>query len=95
VHYGTACGSRSALPSDLSQTLMFIRFTQNVLMPAWILVFGLGLLIAPPLDVIGSVSLLVVGIFVVPALVLIPCPAGGMGPLPPWFLLCDDQPKAR
>jgi len=83
VHYGTACETRSALPSYLSQTLMFIRFTQNFLMPAWIVGFGLGLLIAPPFDVAGTLSLLVVGIFVVPALVLIPCPAGGMGPLPP------------
>ena len=57
---------------------MFIRFTQNVLMPAWILGFGLGLLIAPPFGVAGSLSLLVVGIFIVPALVLIPCRARGL-----------------
>jgi hypothetical protein len=70
---------------------MFIRFTQNVLMPAWILGVGLGLLIAPPFDVAGSLSLLVVGIFIVPALVLIPCRARGMGPLPPSAMPQDDQ----
>ena len=49
---------------------MLVRFTQNVLIPAWILAFGLGLLIAPPFDVAGSLSLLVVGILIVPALML-------------------------
>ncbi len=73
---------------------MFIRFTQNVLIPAWILGFGLGLLIAPPFDVAASLSLLVVGIFVVPALMLIPCTVRGMGPLSPWRMLRRDQ-KAR
>jgi hypothetical protein len=70
---------------------MFIRFTQNVLMPAWILGVGLGLLIAPPFGVAGSLSLLVVGIFIVPALVLVPCRARGMGPLPPSAMPQDDQ----
>ncbi len=74
---------------------MFVRFMQNVLMPGWILGFGLGLLIAPPFDVAGSLSLLVVGIFVVPALVLIPGPARGMGPLSPWLMLRDDRQQAR
>jgi hypothetical protein len=70
---------------------MLVRFTQNVLIPAWILAFGLGLLIAPPFDVAGSLSLLVVGILVVPALVLIPCRARRMGPFPPSAMLEDDQ----
>jgi hypothetical protein len=61
---------------------MPVRFTHNVLMPCWILGFGLALLVAPPFDVAGSLSLLVVGIFVVPALVLIPCGDRATGPVP-------------
>ena len=74
---------------------MFIRFTQNVLMPAWILGVGLGLLIAPPFGVAGSLSLLVVGIFIVPALVLIPCRARGLASLPPSDMLRDDRQIRR
>jgi hypothetical protein len=74
---------------------MFIKFTQKVLLSAWILGFGLGLLLAPPFDVASSLSLLAVGIFVVPALVLIPCPARRMAPLSPWLMLRDDTQQAQ
>lgn len=69
---------------------MLVRFTQNVLIPVWILGFGVALLVAPPLDVAASLSLFVVGIFVVPALVLIPCRDRAIGPLPRSAMLQDD-----
>lgn len=48
------------------------RFTHSVLVPGWIATFGLVSLLAPPLDVAASLSALMVGVFVIPALVLIP-----------------------
>jgi hypothetical protein len=42
------------------------RFTRNVLMPAWILGFGLVLLVFPPQGVGTNLSLFAVGLVVVP-----------------------------
>ncbi len=51
---------------------MSARFSRNVLMPAWILGFGLVLLIFPPQGVSTNLSLFVVGVVVVPGLWVAP-----------------------
>jgi hypothetical protein len=51
---------------------MSLRFTRNVLVPGWIMIFGLILLGAPRFSVAASLALVVVGIVVIPALVLVP-----------------------
>jgi len=48
------------------------RLVCNVLVPAWILTFGLVSLIAPPQSVATSAWLYLVGVFVIPALMLAP-----------------------
>ena len=50
---------------------MPVRVTREVLLPGWIMGFGLTILGAPPLGVAASLSLLVVGVVVLPALVLL------------------------
>jgi hypothetical protein len=55
--------------------IALLELTRNTLAPGWILVFGLILLAAPPLDVTTSLTLLLMGVVVVPALMVIP--AGG------------------
>jgi hypothetical protein len=49
-----------------------IRFIRNILIPGWIMSFGLVALSAPPLGMAASVSWFLVGVFVIPALALIP-----------------------
>ena len=58
---------------------MSVRFISNVLVPGWIMIFGLVALMAPPLGVETSLWLFVVGGGVVPALMLVPL----RGPLAP------------
>ena len=53
------------------KTLTLATFTPQVLVPGWILLFGLIAAWAPPLGVAASLSVLVVGIVVVPAVLLI------------------------
>jgi hypothetical protein len=48
------------------------RLVCNVLVPAWILIFGLVSLMAEPHDVATSAGLYLVGVFVIPALMLAP-----------------------
>ena len=48
---------------------------RNILVPGWILTFGLVAANAPPLGVVESLGLSVVGLFVVPALII-------YGPMP-------------
>ena len=43
---------------------------RNILVPGWILTFGLVVASAPPLGVLESVAVYSVGLFVVPALIL-------------------------
>jgi len=50
----------------------FMGLTRNVLVPAWIMIFGCVLLSAQPLGVPASLLLCVVGLLVIPARVLIP-----------------------
>ncbi len=54
------------------QHIGLLRFTRNVLAPGWILVFGFILLAAPPLGVMTSLTLLLIGVVVVPALMVLP-----------------------
>jgi hypothetical protein len=51
---------------------MFVSRTYNALVPAWIMIVGLVLLSAPPLGVASSLALFMVGVFVIPAVVVIP-----------------------
>ncbi len=54
---------------DVSETPLWVtRFTRNVLTPSWILGFGVVMLVFPPQGVATSLSLLVLGLVVVPAL---------------------------
>lgn len=55
---------------------MSVRFTHNVLVPGWILIFGLAALYGPPLGAALSLSLFMVGIFGIPALLVIPRAVG-------------------
>jgi hypothetical protein len=50
----------------------FVGLTRNVLVPAWIVILGCVLFSAPPLGVPVSLVLCAVGLFVIPARVLIP-----------------------
>jgi len=50
---------------------MSVRLTPNVVLPGWIMIFGMGCLSAPPQSVAVSLSLLLAGVFVIPAIVLI------------------------
>jgi uncharacterized membrane protein len=43
----------------------------NVLVPAWILTFGAVSLAVPPQGVAASFGLLIMGVFVIPALMLV------------------------
>lgn len=47
---------------------MSARFSRNVLMPAWILGFGLLLLVFPPQGIGTTFSLFAVGVVLVPGL---------------------------
>jgi hypothetical protein len=49
---------------------MTVTFTRNVLLPGWILGFGLACLAAPAEGVLASLTLFLVGVFVIPLLVL-------------------------
>jgi len=44
----------------------------DVLVPAWILIFGLASLMAPPQSAAISAGLYIMGLFVIPALMLVP-----------------------
>jgi hypothetical protein len=48
------------------------RFVRDVLVPGWILTFGLVSLAAPPQGAAMSIGLFLIGAVVVPALILIP-----------------------
>jgi hypothetical protein len=48
------------------------RLVCNVLVPAWILIFGLVSLAAPAHGVAASAGLYLMGVFVIPALMLAP-----------------------
>jgi hypothetical protein len=50
---------------------MSVKVTRNVLVPGWIMGVGLVAINAPPQGVAASLSLFLVGVFVIPALVLI------------------------
>jgi hypothetical protein len=50
---------------------MTVKATRNVLVPGWIMGVGLVAINAPPQGVAASLSLFLVGVFVIPALVLI------------------------
>ena len=50
---------------------MLVRVIRDLLLPAWIVSFGLAILSAPPLGVAWSLSLFLVGIVVLPAVVLV------------------------
>jgi hypothetical protein len=50
----------------------FVGLTRNVLVPGWILLFGCALLSAQPLGMPVSLLWCAVGLFVIPARVLIP-----------------------
>jgi hypothetical protein len=52
--------------------LLSVKVRHNLLVPGWIATFGFVALSAPPLGVATSLSLFVVGVFVVPVLVMIP-----------------------
>ncbi len=49
-----------------------VRFTRNVLAPSWILIFGCVSLTVRPLGLVTSLTLVLMGVVVVPALMLIP-----------------------
>jgi hypothetical protein len=51
---------------------MSLQFTRNVLVPGWIMTFGLLFLGAPRQGVAASLALFLVGLIVIPALVLVP-----------------------
>jgi len=53
---------------------MSVRFTRNVLVPGWIVTFGVIVLASPPQDIASALSLFVVGLLVLPALALAPRP---------------------
>ena len=55
---------------------MKVRFTRNVLVPGWILIFGCVFLTARPLGLVTGLTLLLMGVVVVPALMVVP----GRGP---------------
>jgi hypothetical protein len=50
----------------------FVGLTRNVLVPGWIVIFGCVLLSVQPLGVLASLLLCAVGLFVIPARVLMP-----------------------
>jgi hypothetical protein len=50
---------------------MPVRVTRELLLPGWIMGFGLVILSAPPLGAAWSLSLFLVGVVVFPALVLV------------------------
>jgi len=50
---------------------MAVRLIRELLLPGWIMSFGLVTLSAPPLGVAWSLSLFLVGVVVLPALVLL------------------------
>jgi hypothetical protein len=53
-----------------------VRITRHILVPGWIMVFGLVSLSNPPGGVWASLSMCVVGLVVVPALLLIGSASG-------------------
>ena len=61
-------------------SLLSPGMTRNVLIPGWIAGFGVVLLAAPPLGVVASMAMLLVGVFVIPAIAFIP--RAGDGPAP-------------
>jgi len=50
---------------------MPVSVIRDLLLPVWIMSFGLVILSAPPLGVAASLSLFLLGIVVLPALVLL------------------------
>lgn len=50
---------------------MAVSIVRDLLLPVWIMGFGLVILSAPPLGVAASLSLFLVGVVVLPALVLV------------------------
>jgi hypothetical protein len=50
----------------------FVGLTRNVLVPVWIMIFGCILLSLQPLGVSASLLVGAVGLFVIPAWVLLP-----------------------
>ena len=50
---------------------MPVRVVRDLLLPVWIMGFGLVILSAPPLGVAASLSLFLLGVVVLPALVLV------------------------
>lgn len=50
---------------------MPVSLVRNLLVPIWIVSFGLVILSAPPLGVAESLSLFLVGVVLFPALVLV------------------------
>jgi hypothetical protein len=63
VHVGTGVGSS-------------VTITRNILVPGWIMVFGLVSLSNPPGGVWASLSMCVVGLVVIPGLLLIGSASG-------------------
>ena len=49
---------------------MTTKFTRSVVLPAWIVSFGAACLSAPPEGVLASLTLFLVGVFIIPLLVL-------------------------
>ena len=50
---------------------MPVSILRDLLLPVWIMSFGLVILSAPPLGVAASLSLFLLGVVVLPALVLV------------------------